>query len=83
MKRTRTTVRLNPNLKKAATKKAVELDISFQKLLSLALKQYLQAKNQDKAKKIVFKSKDLGAPLDELTREDIYADWFKHHYLCT
>ncbi len=74
MKLARTTVRLNPQLKKEATKRAIEMDISFQKLLSLALKQYLKTKNKENAKQIVFMSKDIGSPLDNLTREDIYAD---------
>ncbi|MEX0896113.1 MAG: hypothetical protein WDZ94_04245 [Patescibacteria group bacterium] len=71
---TRTTIRLSPPLKKAAQKKAVELDISFQTLLSKALQRYLEYEAKKEAKKIVFRSKDIGVPLDNLTREDIYAD---------
>lgn len=70
----RTTVRLHPQLKKAAETKALELDITFQDLFNDALHAYLKDLSHKKAKKIVFHSQDLGVPLDNLTREDIYAD---------
>jgi len=70
----RTTVRLNPPLKKAAEMKALELNITFQALLERAVEKYLQYESSQKAKKLVFKSRSMGSPLDDLTREDIYAD---------
>jgi hypothetical protein len=70
----RTTVRLPQQLKKDADHAAIELDISFQDLVEKALARFLQEKNRIKAKEIVFKSKPLGKDLDNLTREDIYAD---------
>lgn len=70
----RTTVRLEPTLKKAAERKALELDITFQDLFSEALRQYLQKKAFTKAKKLVFHTQSLGTPLDNVSREDLYAD---------
>ncbi len=72
----RTTVRLHPALKKTATAKALELDISFQDLLGKALEDYLRNGSRQKARKIVFQSRSLGRPLDNLDREKIYADRF-------
>lgn len=74
MQLTRTTLRLDPPLKKAAQQRALELDISFQALMQRALREYLETEGEKDAKKIVFHAKDLGVPLDNLTREDIYAD---------
>jgi hypothetical protein len=70
----RTTVRLPQQLKKSADHKAIELDISFQDLVEQAIASFLQEKNRIKAKEIVFISKDIGAPLDNLTRADYYDD---------
>jgi len=70
----RTTIRLDHVLKKAAKQKAIEENISFQDLMQRALKNYLIFESKKKAKKIIFKSQAIGAPLDNLTREDIYAD---------
>jgi hypothetical protein len=74
MNLTRTTVRLPEPLKKAAVTKALELNITFQDLVSQALSSFLNQMSRKKAKKIVFPSHDLGVPLDNLTREDYYAD---------
>ncbi len=70
----RTTVRLHPHLKKAAERKALELDITFQSLLEKALDLYLKQASRRTARKIVFKDRNLGVPLDQLDRETIYAD---------
>lgn len=70
----RTTVRIPPQLKKAAEMLAIENDVSFQDLFQDALETYLKKNSQRKAKKIVFQAKNLGIPLDDLSREDIYAD---------
>jgi hypothetical protein len=46
----------------------------MQALFNDALAQYLNKVSKKKAKKLVFKSKDIGQPLDNLTREDILVD---------
>lgn len=68
----RTTLRIHDYLKKSAERKALEEDTTLQDIFNKALEQYLQNQAQKKAKKIVFKSFDLGVPLDNLTRDDIY-----------
>ena len=74
MQLVRTTVRLHQPLKNAADKKAQELDITFQALLTKALKMYLQLQSSQAADEIVFKVRDVGEPVDNLDREAIYAD---------
>lgn len=70
----RTTLRIKTNLKKAAEKRAVEEDISLQDIFNQALEDYLDKKALGKAKKLVFKTHDLGKPLDNLRRSDYYAE---------
>jgi len=70
----RTTVRLSPPLKKAAEKKAFEMNTTFQALLEKALESYLQQDSRRSAQKLIFRDRNLGVPLDELNREDLYAD---------
>ncbi|GIK84518.1 MAG: hypothetical protein BroJett025_11400 [Patescibacteria group bacterium] len=74
MQTTRTTVRLQKPLQIAAKKQAQELDISFQTLVTRALEAYLNDVSQKKAREIIFRGRNIGAKLDNLTREDIYAD---------
>ena len=74
MQLTRTTIRLQKPLQIAAKKKAEELGISFQTLLTRALEAYLSDESKKKATEIIFKGKNIGVNLDNLTREDIYAD---------
>ncbi len=71
---TRTTIRIPPQLKRAAQEQALEEGISFQDLVNQTLRIYIQNKTVKKAKKIVFPTHDLGVPLDNLIREDFYAD---------
>jgi len=68
----RTTVRLKQNLKKQAEKKALEENTSLQTILNRALEFYLDRKAKHQAKKIIFKTHDLGVPLDNLRRKDFY-----------
>ncbi len=68
----RTTLRLKEYLKKNAEKKALEDDVSLQAIFNQALEEYLTKDAKKQAKKIVFKTHDLGVPLDNLTRDDIY-----------
>lgn len=70
----RTTLRLEENLKKEAEKVALEKDTSLQNIFNRALGEYLEKSAAKKAKQIVFKTHDLGKPLDNLTRDDFYPD---------
>ena len=72
MNLTRTTLRLNTDLKRAAEKRALEKDTTLQAVLNEALEQYLDRQAKQVAQKIVFKTHDLGEPLDNLTRADYY-----------
>jgi hypothetical protein len=68
----RTTLRVKSNLKKAAEKHAVQENTTLQEIFNIALEEYLTGKAKQKAKKLMFKSYDLGEPLDNLTRDDFY-----------
>jgi len=72
MQLVRTTIRLKEQLKKSAERKALEEDTSLQKILNDALEHYLEQEGKKSAKKIVFKTHDLGVPLETLRREDYY-----------
>ena len=72
MQLVRTTIRLNEHLKKSAEHKALEENTSLQEIFNRALEQYLENEGKKSAKKIIFKTHDLGLPLDNLTREDYY-----------
>ncbi len=74
MQLVRTTVRLEKQLKKEAERTALDENTTLQDVLNRALRYYIQKKAVNKAKKIVFKSIDLGVPLDNLTRDDIYGE---------
>jgi len=68
----RTTIRINENLKKSAELKALREDLTLQDIFNRALKRYLEGEAKTEAKKIVFKTHNLGAPLDNLKRADYY-----------
>lgn len=70
----RTTLRLNKQLKYTAEKRAIEMNTTLQDIFNEALKQYLEQDAKKMAKKIVFKSHDLGEPLDNLKRADYYQE---------
>ncbi|MCD8484863.1 hypothetical protein LRY65_02165 [Candidatus Woesebacteria bacterium] len=72
--RVRTTIRLPKTLKNNVQQQALQMNISFQKLVETALQSYLSQKHQQNASQIITHAKDIGTPLDSLTREDIYAD---------
>ena len=74
MQLVRTTIRLEKQLKKEAEDLAHERATTFQKLMNDAVRHYLLEKDRGKAEQIVFHSVDLGVPLDNLTRDDIYGD---------
>lgn len=68
----RTTLRLEEHLKKDIAKKAVDEGKSLQELFNQALEAYLKIEAQQEARKIVFKTHNLGVALDHLKREDFY-----------
>ncbi len=68
----RTTLRIQENLKKHAEHKALQDDITLQEVFNRALEYYLENEAKKEAKKIVFKTHDLGQPLDNLKRADFY-----------
>lgn len=70
----RTTLRIDKELKKNAERKALEEDTTLQDIFHRALESYLQNQAKKKARKIVFKTFDLGVPLDNLTRSDFYPE---------
>lgn len=72
MRLTRTTLRIDTNLKRAAEKRAIDEDTTLQAIFNDALEQYLDKKAKTKAHKIVFRTHDLGSPLDNLQRSDYY-----------
>ncbi len=74
MNLTRTTLRINTNLKLAAQKQATRDNTTLQAIFNNALEQYLNNKAKIAARKIVFRTHDLGRPLDNLQRSDYYPD---------
>jgi hypothetical protein len=72
MNLTRTTLRLKTGLKRAAEKQAIEEDTTLQAIFNTALEQYLDNRAKTTASRIVFRSHDLGEPLDNLHRGDYY-----------
>lgn len=70
----RTTLRLKEDLKKRAEKRALEENTSLQAIFNTALELYLDQQARRQAKKIVFKTHNLGVALDNLRRENFYPD---------
>ena len=70
---TRTTLRLDEKLKKEAERYALDSNTTLQAIFNDALAKYLEQQAKTKAKKIIFKTHDLGQPLDNLTRNDFYS----------
>ncbi len=68
----RTTLRLPQQLKKTAERVAIEENLTLQELFSQALTSFLKTKGRREAKKIIFKTHDLGKPLDNLRRSEYY-----------
>jgi len=68
----RTTLRINESLNKNAEQKALQMNSTLQEIFNKALAQYLEQDAQIQAKKIVFKTHNLGEPLDNLKRADYY-----------
>lgn len=72
MSLTRTTLRIDSNLKRAAEKRAHEEATTLQAVFNEALEQYLHKKARARARSIIFRTHDLGSPLDDLRRDDYY-----------
>lgn len=73
MQLVRTTLRIPYDLKKTAERMAVDTNTTLQYVFQRALTHYVETQANKKAKKIVFKTHNLGKPLDHLTRADFYA----------
>ena len=69
----RTTLRISESLKKSAEQKALQANTTLQDIFNTALAEYLKQDAKKQAKKIVFKTHDLGSPLDDLKRADYYS----------
>lgn len=69
----RTTLRIKDHLKKSAELRALQLNLSLQDLFNHALEHYLEEEAKTEAKRLVFKTHNLGKPLDNLTRADYYS----------
>lgn len=74
MELVRTTLRLKKNLKLAAQRIAFEERTTLQAVLNAALLEYIAGRKLKSQKKIKIKSFNLGASLDNLTRDDYYDD---------
>ena len=70
----RTTLRIRENLKEALEKQALQEKKTLQELFNNAIEHFLQVKAQRKAKKIIFKTHNLGINLNGLRRKDYYSD---------
>lgn len=68
----RTTLRIKKDLKKEVEMFALKKDQTFQEVLNQALAQYLIKMAKNDAKILFLPSHNLGAPLDNLTRDDFY-----------
>lgn len=66
----RTTLRIKENLKKAAELKAIRDNLTLQEIFNRALEYYFR----NEAKRIIFKTHNLGKPLDNLRRKDYYPE---------
>ena len=62
----------NPVFPNGGWQKAFEENVSLQDIFNRALEQYLEKDAKKQAKKIIFKTHDLGVPLDNLRRKDYY-----------
>lgn len=74
MNLTRTTLRINADLKKRAEIKALDQNTTLQNIFNKALEEYLQESDKREARGIVFITHDLGEPIDNLSRDDYYPD---------
>jgi hypothetical protein len=59
-------------LKKAVEREALEENTTFQEIINRAIHDMISNEAKRKSEKIMFKTHDLGVPLDNLTRADFY-----------
>lgn len=74
MQNIRTTLRIKENLKEALEKYAFEEKLTLQEAFNKAIEYYLKKEAKRRVKKLIFKTHRLGIPLDNLSRDDFYAD---------
>lgn len=70
----RTTLRIKENLKKRSEQKALQENTTLQAIFNRALENYLDRDAKKEAKKIIFKTHNLGKSLDNLRRSDYYSE---------
>ena len=70
----RTTIRIKASLKRDAEIKAARDNLTLQEVFNRALEYYLRNESKLEAKRIIFKTHNLGKPLDNLRRKDYYPD---------
>ena len=69
---TRTTIRLDPDLKYLVAKMALEQGVRQQDIISRAVREYVARKSRKQAHKFILPRHNLGVKLDRITRDDIY-----------
>lgn len=72
MQLVRTTIRLEKPIKRQAEKLAFNKELTFQRVVNDALREYLQKQAKKKAGVFFIPTHDLGTPLDNLKRSDYY-----------
>ena len=70
----RTTLRIKENLKDALERQALLEKKTLQELFNDALEQFIRVNAQIKAKKIIFRTHDLGVRLNNLRRKDYHRE---------
>ena len=70
---TRTTLRLDSRLKRAAEDRARQQATTLQAIFNKALEEYLERDAEQRAE-VIFRTHNLGGKLDNLTRDDYYDD---------
>ena len=68
----RTTLRIEEKLKRIAEYKALQDDTTLQQIFNRALEYFLEKESKIEAQRIVFKTHNLGKPLNNLRRADYY-----------
>ena len=69
----RTTLRIPYDLKKTAESMAFDANTTLQDVFHKALNLYVKTQATKKAQRIVFKTHNIGKPLDHFTRASYYA----------
>lgn len=72
MKTIRTTLRIEEHLKKAADKKAIDLNTTLQQIFNDALRAFIEGLNKKKADDLIFIDKPVDKRIGELKRSNYY-----------